>query len=198
MRQKVQILLPTILFALLPVLAPASSQAQLTCATFCNPSVPCDFNCYYNYNYQSTCLIYNGVCNRDPDADGIDWVVDNCPKNANANQADCDGDGYGDVCDMNGTFVPSGKKLACASDKDNHVVYVTYEVKYQQKYVDISSCHSPDRWNHSTLSTNCYGVCGELDANGCAAVCINNTEYSCSTSICVPTGQYTCNPDTIP
>jgi hypothetical protein len=179
---------------------PRVAQAQLTCATFCNPYAPCDYACYYNYNYQSNCMQYNGVCNRDPDGDGIDWAVDNCPKVANINQADCDGDRVGDACDMNGTFVPSGKKIACASDKDQHLplLYVTYEMKYQQKYVDVSSCHSPDRWNHSTLSNNCYGYCNDLDANACASVCRNDNQYQCSISLCMPVGQGTCNPDTIP
>jgi len=35
----------------------------------------------------------------DLDGDGISDVQDNCPGNANANQADLDGDGLGDVCD---------------------------------------------------------------------------------------------------
>lgn len=35
----------------------------------------------------------------DPDGDGIDATVDNCPTMANANQADGDGDFVGDVCD---------------------------------------------------------------------------------------------------
>lgn len=41
---------------------------------------------------------------RDTDGDGIIDGLDNCPKNANADQLDTDGDGIGDVCD---------------SDKDN-------------------------------------------------------------------------------
>ena len=35
----------------------------------------------------------------DSDDDGIEDASDNCPDNANANQADTDGDGIGDVCD---------------------------------------------------------------------------------------------------
>jgi hypothetical protein len=37
--------------------------------------------------------------NTDADCDGIDDSVDNCPNDANADQADTDGDGIGDVCD---------------------------------------------------------------------------------------------------
>ncbi|MFN3198301.1 MAG: fibrinogen-like YCDxxxxGGGW domain-containing protein [Bradymonadia bacterium] len=35
----------------------------------------------------------------DADSDGVNDDVDNCPNNANADQADGDGDGSGDVCD---------------------------------------------------------------------------------------------------
>ena len=42
----------------------------------------------------------NGVCvYNDQDMDGIPDDQDNCPANANANQADTDGDGVGDACD---------------------------------------------------------------------------------------------------
>ena len=37
--------------------------------------------------------------NTDTDCDGIDDSIDNCPSDANADQADSDGDGIGDVCD---------------------------------------------------------------------------------------------------
>jgi hypothetical protein len=39
------------------------------------------------------------VCDDDDDGDGVPDVDDNCPLDANANQADKDGDGVGDVCD---------------------------------------------------------------------------------------------------
>lgn len=172
-------------------------EAQPNCAGFCNPLVPCNATC--STNIYTNCLAYNGVCNHDPDGDGVDLAYDNCPSTSNSNQADCDGDGIGDACDsLNGTFVPSGKKIACESDKDAHAGYTTYEMKYQQKYVDTSSCHSADRWNHSVLSNNCYGFCNDLDANACSGTCRNDASYSCASSLCSPVGQGTCIPDTIP
>ncbi len=42
----------------------------------------------------------------DPDADGLE--EDNCPRHANANQADGDSDGIGDACDTNLSDGPTG------------------------------------------------------------------------------------------
>jgi len=39
------------------------------------------------------------ACSPDSDADGIPSCVDNCPDVANADQADCDGNGVGDACE---------------------------------------------------------------------------------------------------
>lgn len=41
----------------------------------------------------------NAALAGDPDADGVDTLVDNCRSNANANQLNTDGDAEGDVCD---------------------------------------------------------------------------------------------------
>jgi hypothetical protein len=41
------------------------------------------------------------TCSTDSDDDGIIDNIDNCPDIANADQADCDGDGIGDACDVN-------------------------------------------------------------------------------------------------
>jgi hypothetical protein len=49
----------------------------------------------------------SGGLDQSPDKDGIDWDrdgtpddLDNCPEKANADQADADGDGLGDRCDV--------------------------------------------------------------------------------------------------
>lgn len=45
----------------------------------------------------------------DEDVDGVPTSSDNCPNTYNPNQADCDGDGRGDVCDsFNGTTTYDG------------------------------------------------------------------------------------------
>ncbi len=47
--------------------------------------------CHYFPNFEATCA--------DTDGDGVCDDDDNCPDDANADQADLDGDGVGDVCD---------------------------------------------------------------------------------------------------
>ncbi len=39
------------------------------------------------------------MCDPDDDGDTVEDAADNCPLDANADQADGDGDGIGDVCD---------------------------------------------------------------------------------------------------
>jgi|CXWL01.1.fsa_nt_gi hypothetical protein len=59
--------------------------------------------------------IYSGV--PDADSDGIPDLVDNCPNTINPDQADCDGDGQGDVCDtdIDGDGVANGSDV-CPSN----------------------------------------------------------------------------------
>jgi hypothetical protein len=58
------------------------------------------------------------VCCPDLDADGVPNGADTCPALAHSNQADLDGDGFGDVCDADddGDTVPDLLESQCASD----------------------------------------------------------------------------------
>ena len=65
-----------------------------------------------NYWEWNQCLnsceaTYFECISQDPDIDddGVLTTVDNCPFNTNPDQADCDGDGVGNICDLqNGIF----------------------------------------------------------------------------------------------
>lgn len=155
----------------------------------------CEAFCLDNYNY---CV--EGCQYVDTDGDGVADSVDNCTQVPNANQADCDGDGVGTVCDgFNGSFLPTGKRLACASDKKAYPGYTRYRVTYQQRYVDTTACQAPDRWNHSTVTQKCYGFCQSLDDNACGGACWNNAQHQCVFGeVCGSNlGVWFCNPDTI-
>lgn len=89
----------------------------------------------------------------DYDCDGVNNLTDNCTDDPNSNQADCDGDGRGDVCDiLNGVFQPAGSVSTCMTDKDWHVLKTDWEHHVEQRLVDVTSCHSPDRWDRSIRS----------------------------------------------
>ena len=78
----------------------------------------------------------------DLDEDGFDEDVDNCPENYNPNQADIDGDGYGDACDV------------C----DNENVFVTGNVNgdidmNDEPIIDFFDVVAPVSYTHLTLPT---------------------------------------------
>ena len=52
------------------------------------------------------------ACDVDDDGDAIEDIVDNCPKQPNADQADADADGSGDVCDPQTTAPPKAATSA--------------------------------------------------------------------------------------
>lgn len=72
---------------------------------------------------------------------------DNCFETPNANQANCDGDAYGDACDsLNAIYQDATSEKTCWTDKDNHVLYITFEHHVEKRQHDVSSCGAPDRW----------------------------------------------------
>ena len=103
----------------------------------------------------------------DYDCDGVSNFSDNCNEDYNPGQQDCDGDGRGNVCDViNGVFQATGPVKTCMTDKDDHVIYFTFEHHVEQRQVDVSSCGSPDRWNRWVRSdTECFNL---TDWNCCA------------------------------
>jgi hypothetical protein len=58
------------------------------------------------------------IINLDTDHDGIEDNSDNCPETSNPDQADIDGDLFGDICDINPT-VPDSDQDGVANEDDN-------------------------------------------------------------------------------
>ncbi|MEM8962769.1 MAG: hypothetical protein AAGD38_14885 [Acidobacteriota bacterium] len=96
----------------------------------------------------------------DADQDGVLDNSDNCVFHANANQADCDGDGLGDVCDSDdATWQLVEADRHCYIDVDEHIFYNTLELYTEDRYRDISSCNQPDKWVvdvSPAKDKNCY------------------------------------------
>lgn len=140
---------------------------------------PCLAACYQNYfactrqcargavDPDCSCPEQLGDCTLacpggDNDGDGVLNGADNCPTTANADQADCDSDGIGDVCDsQNARYEAVTGDRTCWTDKDTHLphLYITFEHHVEHQERDISSCHAPDRWvGHVADSNDCEGA----------------------------------------
>ncbi|MGI5864425.1 MAG: thrombospondin type 3 repeat-containing protein [Myxococcales bacterium] len=73
----------------------------------------CGYGCVYNLRTASSSYVgrRRAALLEDADGDGIADAHDNCPASANADQADLDADGQGDVCDLDddGDGVPDSE-----------------------------------------------------------------------------------------
>lgn len=102
----------------------------------------------------------NGV---DSDGDGLADQIDNCPAIPNPNQANCDGDALGDVCDPVQARYVWGPEQTCMTDKDDHLVYTTFEHHVEAMAHDVSTCGAgaPDIWSGRIRdSAHCAGYGG--------------------------------------
>ncbi|MDY7095514.1 MAG: hypothetical protein SX243_21260 [Acidobacteriota bacterium] len=104
----------------------------------------------------------------DYDCDGVANYTDNCIDDANSNQADCDNDGAGDVCDyLDATYQGSGSIDTCMTDKDDHGAYITFEHHVEQWMVDVSSCGAPSMWSRWVrMDNDCFSYTDKDCCNG--------------------------------
>ena len=71
----------------------------------------------------SIAACYKGKVLLDSDFDTIADIDDNCPNTANTDQLDSDGNGVGDVCDINsqGNFMISKKDVTCIGKRNGEI-----------------------------------------------------------------------------
>lgn len=152
----------------------ASAQPVTDCSISCSSQSLCTRWCTENGG-DSSCGNF-GVCDPDPDGDGLDYGVDNCYNAYNPNQADCDGDFRGDVCDAeDGIFVFADSR-DCWIRNRLHLWGSDTTLYSEARLVDTSSCNSPDKWVQlSEYKWDCVG---------------QYSEYACCTSVW---GSASCN-----
>lgn len=159
-----------------PEQSPAQNEPQLgsaeqelpvvnTCRFRCTATASCDTTCQIE-DEPMTCADYGVCATLDSDGDGIPNTTDNCDYVANANQADCDGDGIGTACDADNGSWQLLSDTVCYIDKDTHTFDFDLEYYAERKYQDTSSCGSGiryERYLRKTAScstgTSTHGCC---------------------------------------
>ncbi|MCH7995611.1 MAG: thrombospondin type 3 repeat-containing protein, partial [Planctomycetes bacterium] len=130
-------------------------------------------------------------CDPDADQDGLIDACDNCPQVSNADQADCDGDGVGDVCaiadalvaDCNGNGVPDSCDIGRfpVSPEFSPVgalVFHTYTISRPPISMGVVTVHltargdlgAADEWVSLQLNGETVGSPSFRMANECPAV----------------------------
>ena len=103
-----------------------------------------------------------GAADTDADADGVADCIDNCSDLYNPGQADCDGDGYGDACeieagagDCNANAIPDACDIASGASPD-----VDGDGQPDACQPDCNGNALPDAWEVA------QGIAGDCNANG--------------------------------
>jgi hypothetical protein len=114
---------------------PRQPPEPIFCASICSSGSPCDV-CRILGGASTTCGQYAGRPANDLDGDGVVDTNDNCRCQANANQANCDGDAYGDACDAqdNSWAQIAVGTQACKVDEDRGFPKITLEFYYRNVY----------------------------------------------------------------
>ncbi|HEX2251980.1 MAG TPA: hypothetical protein VHQ65_01770 [Thermoanaerobaculia bacterium] len=94
----------------------------------------------------STCGQMAGNPANDLDGDAVLNTADNCLCTPNTSQANCDGDGAGDVCDSENANYQQVSNQRCWIDHDEHVTHYVLEDYWERRFVDFGSCGAPDKY----------------------------------------------------
>ena len=106
------------------------------CPGICNePGSDCTTACKRLSGTWTTC---GGGPANDADSDGVSDASDNCLCTANSNQANCDQDSMGDVCDpVDQKWVPTNIRTYCDWDADWHFGYGEIEQYGTRSYREL-------------------------------------------------------------
>jgi hypothetical protein len=105
-------------------------------------SADCVDGCPADANKTAPGVCGCGTADTDSDGDGVADCIDNCDTNPNPGQADCDGDGIGDVCEI----------AAGASDTNLNGI--------------PDSCEFGTSFNYCTAGTSSHGCVPTMSASG--------------------------------
>lgn len=129
-------------------------------------------NCYYIID---ECFV------NDNDGDGYFNCEDNCPDDANPDQADCDQDGSGDVCDEGG-FNPHVSDVECVlSDSGSGDTCGTSGTTSSATTTDATANSNTDKTNHGQYVS---AVANSLHAQGITGKEFNDILRKASLSQC--------------
>jgi hypothetical protein len=107
----------------------------------------------------TTCVAAGVIAaDTDSDDDGVPDHVDNCPYVSNPDQADTDGDGVGDACDVEVCNDPSQCSFPLNHYKCRRAVTATGGVKFSRQEITVS-----DRFQTATVTaTRRLGFCSPV------------------------------------
>ena len=121
-------------FSLVLSVSPASAVCIDDCQTEYNNCTQGCSQCQCDAEYNNCVNFCQSVL--DYDGDGLLDTNDNCPNVYNPNQANCDNDFYGDVCDSQDnswTLISVGNTM-CAVDQGDKPRGVELRISYQDRY----------------------------------------------------------------
>jgi hypothetical protein len=184
--------------ALVPERASAVEGILPVCSTSRCFNEKCGNDCRYGTGDISCLEWYTVYRGADGDYDGTPYPSDNCPCAANSDQANCDGDSKGDVCDtINGNFVidPNQNNEPCKTHISLHWNGYRVDVTLETKYTDISSCGRGVLYNHNyTQAEGCVGFMSESELKlSCCKGAVPGTAYD---SLMCPADKNVCQSST--
>ncbi|HWM92749.1 MAG TPA: hypothetical protein VN493_18440 [Thermoanaerobaculia bacterium] len=185
--------LPYSVFFLALVLAAGSAMAvppnpnHNFCWNKCTPGVSCTTSCEGILG-PTTCGAHNGAPANDLDSDGVANASDNCACVSNSNQANCDGDAFGDVCDSRNELWVFVTDLG-ACEWDSHVDWTEFDIdlygtRRYQNLCTNSFCY--DRYKITSGSCSYNLGCGS-SAGDCCDCLFGNACYpsiTCGSPAC--------------